>query len=458
LIETPFYLRLISCFGLFAFVAIAWLMSSNRRLISWRIVIGGLLLQFAFALIVFVSQRWTFPDAAGIPRFENGILFYGIESVFNQIQFCVTQGAGFLFNMYPQPGDDTAVFPASYVLLRTFAFGILPTVIFFSSLMSVLYYLGMMQWFVRAMAWLMQRTLGTSGAESLAAAANVFVGHTEAPLVIRPFVGAMSRSELNALMVGGFATITGGLMAVYAGMGVSPGHLLTASVISAPAALLIAKLLEPETENPKTLGDVRIKVERQGVNVIEAAAIGASDGMKLALNIGAMLLAFLALIALLNSITTGLGDAVEGMIRYFYTDFPYDLNWSMSNILATLFYPFAWLMGIESGDCSAAGKLLGIKMMVNEFVAYQELSYYISNVDSQGNALPEAEQISERTRLILTYALCGFSNFGAIGIQIGGIGAMAPERRSDLARLGLRAMIGGAIACCMTACIAGIIL
>ena len=450
-----------SFLGLFFFLFLAWVLSSNRSKINWKLVVFGLILQFVFALLVFQSRSLTFPDAEGVDRYPNGVLFSGIDFTFSQIEKYVEAGSGFLLFAYPRPGEETG-FPPRFHLLRTFVFGVLPTVIFFSSLMAVLYHLGVMQRVVKAMAWVMQKTLGTSGGESLAAAANVFIGHTEAPLIVRPYLNDMTKSELNALMVGGFATITGGLMAVYVSMGVNAGHLLTASVISAPAALLIAKMLIPETEASKTMGDVTLEFEKNSVNVIEAAAAGASEGMKLAINIAAMLLAFLALIAMIDAILGGVGEIVESMIKFVYPDFGYDLKWSLSSILAILFSPVAWMMGIEWKDCGVAGEMLGIKMTVNEFVAYSELSNYLPKIAADGQVapsiLPAEEQISERTQLILTYALAGFSNFGAIAIQIGGIGGLAPNRRSDLAKLGLKAMIGGTIACCMTACFAGILL
>ena len=274
------------------------------------------------------------------------------------------------------------------------------------------------------------KTLGVSGAESLAAAANVLVGHTEAPLVVKPYVASMTRSELNALMVGGFATISGSLMAIFANIGVSAGHLLTASIISAPAALVLAKILQPETEEPQSVESTEAKMEQNASNLIEAAANGASEGMKLAINIAAMLIAFLALIMFIDILLQGVGGLVG-------------LDLSLQRIFGIAFYPLAWIMGIESKDCLVAGDLLGQKMVINEFVAYLNMLG------------PDASDLSDRTRIILTYALCGFSNFGAIGIQLGGIGPLAPSRKGDIAQLGLRAMFGGMLACCMTACIAG---
>ena len=441
-------LNLVSLFGIFVLLALAWLMSSRKRLMNWRIIIGGMLLQAILAAIFFQSQNWTFGG-----RFENGILFSGIDSFFRLINHCVEYGAGFVFNVNGRKSDPTLFQPT---LLRTFAFGVLPTVIFFASLMSVLYYTGFMQLLVRGMAWIMQRTLGTSGAETLASAANVFVGHTEAPLVVKPFVNRMTMSELNALMVGGFATITGGLLAAFAQLGISPGHLVVASIISAPAALVVAKIMLPETGKPKTLGTLDATPEQTAANVIDAAAMGAKDGLKLALNIGAMLIAFLALIALLDSILWGIGEAIQYILNEtVFPNDPMDVHWSLSGLFGLLFWPLAWLMGIESGDCYVAGDLLGKKMVANEFVAYIDLGQIIDNSNKD---VPEKTiaTLSDRSQIILTYALAGFSNFGAIAIQIGGIGSIAEKRRRHLAKLGLRAMLGGMIACCLTACFAGL--
>ena len=493
-------LNLISLFGLFAMVGIAWCLSSHRDKVNWRLVGLGILLQLVFAAVFFNSQSWTFPskfnsfeslfDAATageiyvenvplessnegssdtfetdlqkveknelsalelkqrywhfesdeeesvhVPRFKRGILFAGIESFFDAIKRSVDDGAKFLFNVHAFPRDNSG--PPQTALLSTFAFGVLPTVIFFASLMSILYYLGVMQRLIRAMAWLMQKTLGTSPSESLAAAANVLVGHTEAPLVVKPYIATMTRSELNALMVGGFATISGSLMAIFAGIGVSAGHLLTASIISAPAALILAKILLPETEKPTPLSVSESRMEKNATNVIEAAANGASEGMKLAINIAAMLIAFLALIMFADILLQGIGNLFGWKL-------------SIALVFGYLFYPLAWLMGIATDDCLLAGELLGQKMVVNEFLAYLTMS----GIPAQ-EELTDPEAITQRTRVILTYALCGFSNFGAIGIQIGGIGPLAPERKSELAQLGLRAMFGGMLAACMTACIAG---
>lgn len=404
--------RYISAFGLFVMIGLAWLMSANRRRVNWRLVATGLLLQFGFAWLTLKTEpgRLTF-DALG--------------ELFSKVLDFVDAGASFVF------GKD---FRNYY-----FAFRVLPTIIFFSSLMSVLYHLGVMQRIVKLMSWVMQRTMRTSGAESLSAAANIFVGQTEAPLVIRPYVARMTNSELMAIMVGGFATIAGGVMAAYVGMGIDAGHLMTASIISAPAGLLIAKVMQPEVDQPDTLGQVAAELPQTNSNVIEAAAEGASEGLKLALNVAAMLIAFLGLIALLDWCLASIG-------RFYFSQ-----TWSLSLLLGTLFSPLAWLVGVPRQDCLAVGELLGIRMVANEFIAYEKLAEWTKHPPASG-------ELTERSRVLLTYALCGFANFGSIGIQIGGIGALAPDRRSDLARLGLRAMLGGTIACLMTACVAGVLL
>jgi CNT family concentrative nucleoside transporter len=322
----------------------------------------------------------------------------------------------------------------SFLLVRSFAFGVLPSIIFFSALMSLLYHFGVMQFVVKIFAVIMQKTLNTSGAESLSTAANIFVGQTESPLIIRPYVATMALSELMAIMVGGFATVAGGVMAAYVSFGIDAGHLMAASVISAPATLVIAKIMQPEVDEPQTRGRVILSVEHVAANALEAVAIGASDGLKLALNVGAMLIAFLAMIAMFNAIIGWTGSW-------------FGASWSLEAALGYVFAPFAWLMGIERNDCFKVGELLGIRMAANEFVAYVQLG-----------ELKAAGGLSPRSVAITTYALCGFANFSSIGIQIGGIGAMAPSRQGDLARLGLRAMIGGTLACFMTACVAGMLI
>lgn len=420
--------RAISLFGLFAMVAFAWLMSRQRRAFPWRVVSGGLLLQFGLAVLVLRTP-------------QGRDFFNGANAAVGGFQQFVNEGSSFVFGLFPD--SSSKVGNERLFLLNSFVFGVLPTVIVFSSLMSVLYHVGVMQLLVHSMAWVMQRTLGTSGPESLAAAANIFVGHTEAPLVVRPFLDAMTRSELNAMMVGGFATITGSLIAAYHQLGMDAGHLITACVISAPAALLIAKVMEPEAPGADVNSSLKIDSSLTSVNLIGAAAQGASDGMKLALNIAAMLIAFLALIALADFLIGWLGSLV-GIKQADGTPLL-----SLSLILSYLFSPLAWLIGVPWSESLEAGRLLGIKMVANEFVAYEQLGTLTNNASSV---------FSERTKILLTYALCGFSNFGAIGIQVGGIGGLAPSRRDDIARLGLRAMLGGTLACLMTACVAGILI
>ncbi|MFG0267674.1 MAG: NupC/NupG family nucleoside CNT transporter [Rhodopirellula sp. JB055] len=426
--------RLVCGLGIVVFVTLAWSISTDRRRFPWRIVIGGLMLQFTLAVLVLQTHlgRKTFKY---------------IGDGFQTLMSTVDAGSGFLFSTGPaNPLGDS--------LLATFAFGVLPTVIFFSSLMSVLYHLGVMQRIVWAMAWVMKFSLKTSGPETLAAAANVFVGHTEAPLVVRPYLSRMSRSELCAMMTGGFATVTGGLLGAYAKMGVDISHLLTASIISAPAALLIAKVMVPDTAADLTSDSaarsstdndeaMTLNIKRTHVNAIAAAVEGASDGLKLALNVGAMLIAFLALIALIDLLLGGI------CTTFRWVDSDKDPLITLGVILGYACWPLAWLLGIPASECRAAGELIGLKTVANEFIAYQQLGQLVR---------ADEPPISERTATVLTYALAGFSNFAAIGIQVGGIGGLVPDRKSDLASLGLRAMFGGLLACCMTGAIAGMML
>lgn len=414
--------RLICFVGLVVFIALAWSISSDRKKMPWRIVFGGLGLQFVLAFLVLRTS-------AGRLAFEM------IGDTFKSVMNTVTAGSGFLFNIPKDPVDQS--------LLMTFAFGVLPTVIFFSSLMSVLYHLGLMQKVVWAMAWVMRYTLKTSGPETLAAAANVFVGHTEAPLVVRPYLAKMSRSELNAMMTGGFATVTGGLLGVYAGMGISISHLLTASIISAPAALLIAKVMLPTSEEESESESLEMSKDKEHVNVIGAAVEGASEGMRLALNVGAVLIAFLAILKLVDVIL-GFGCTELGLV---HEDGSPVL--SLGVILGYACWPVAWLLGIPAGECLEAGRLIGLKTVANEFIAFEALGKLQS---------AETRVLSERSVTVLTYALAGFSNFGAIGIQVGGIGGLEESRKKDLAQLGMRAMFGGFLACCMTGAVAGIML
>jgi CNT family concentrative nucleoside transporter len=407
--------RGISVLGLFVMLGLAWAMSNNRRKINVRLVVGGLLLQLTFALLILKTE-------------PGHNLFSWLGDLFRSMQSFTDAGTGLLF------GINQADAPPDQMLLRAFAFGVLPTIIFFSALMSVLYHLGLIQIVVRGMAWLMQKTLGTSGAETLSAAANVFVGQTEAPLVIKPYLAKMTDSELMSLMVGGFATIAGGVLAVYVSMGIDAGHLLTASVISAPAALVIAKIMMPETGTPETAGGQIPEIPKTAGNLVEAATQGTSDGLKLALNVGAMLIAFTALVALL--------DALVGWTGTLFGQ----ETWSLGLLFGYLFLPIALCMGVPLEDGLLVGELLGLKMATNEFLAYDQMQRWSTD---------PFHHLTMRSQIILTYALAGFANVASIGIQIGGIGALVPERRSDLARIGVKAMLGGTLTCFMTACIAG---
>lgn len=440
-LDTPFLERLVGLVGIATMIGIAWLLSTQRRKVNWRLVGVGVALQAAFGILVLKT---------GLGR----ALFRGANAVFIQLLGFTEQGARFIFgnivrNNVPVgavAGTDPTTGPLQSVELWAntgafFAFGVLPTIIFFSSLMSVLYYLGIMQWIVRGIAWVMQRVVGTSGAETLSVAGNIFVGQTEAPLLIKPFVGTMTYSELNTVMVGGFATIAGGVMAAYVAM-LSPffpdiaGHLLTASVMNAPAALVISKVLVPELGEPKTRGSVRLAIEREEANAIDAAAAGAAQGLRLALNVAAMLLAFVALIALLNYLIGGVGAWVGVE------------NLTMERIFGWFLAPLAWLMGAPWADAGQVGALIGVKTVLTEFIAYLQLA----GVMSGGGGL------TPRGAIIATYALLGFANLPSIAIQIGGIGGIAPERRGDLSRLGLRAMVGGNLAAFMSASLAGMLI
>lgn len=428
--------------GLTVILGLAFLASNNRKSISWRMVLSALGLQIVLAIFLLkgeVMGEWFAP--LGWPK----VFFAWVSGFFVLVLNFTTAGAQFIFgSLALPPGVEGS-------LGSFFAFQVLPTIIFFGSLMAVLYHLGVMQKVVQGMAWAMSRFLGTSGAESLSVTANIFVGQTEAPLVIRPYLKGMTMSELMAVMTGGMATIAGGVMAAYIqilgdpyaqAMGVSldvgrqlfAEQLLGASIMAAPAALLLAKMLIPETSEPETKGEVKIEVEKTSANVIDAAASGASDGLKLALNVGAMLLAFLALIAMLNYII-GWGGGLVG----------WDLT--IESILGYALAPLAWLIGVPSQDIVAFGSLVGTKVIANEFVAYLNLAGSIT-----------AGALDPKTIVMATFALCGFANLSSIAIQIGGIGPLAPERTSDLAKLGVRAVLAGTFANMMTATIAGILL
>ncbi len=436
-LETPIAERLVGVLGIAVMIAVALLLSRDRRRIDWRLVGTGLLLQVLFGLVVLKTDagRAFFGQAGRVVTGLLGFQEQGARFVFgNLVQSSVPVGT-------PGAGGslDTS---AGYVAATGayFAFNVLPTIIFFSALMSVLYYLNIMQLVVKGIAWVMQKTLRTSGAETLSASGNIFLGQTEAPLLIKPFVPTMTRSELNTVMVGGFATVAGGVLAAYVGMlrGHFPdiaGHLLAASVMNAPAGLYLSKILMPETETPVTQGSLRMEVDKPGANVIEAAAAGAGQGMQLALNVGAMLMAFVALVALVNYLLGWVGGFVgqEGL--------------TLQLLLGQVLRPIAWVMGVPWSETAYVGGLVGIKVVLNEFVAYAQFGS-----DLAGNVA-----LSPRSAVILTYALLGFANFSSIAIQIGGIGGLAPERRSEIARYGLRAMIAGNLAAFSSASIAGML-
>ena len=416
-------------FGLAVLIGIVWLFSNNRRAIDWKLVATGITLQIAFAALVLL-----------VPGGRE--VFDWLGHGFVKILEFVKAGSGFIFGSLM----DTEKF--GFI----FAFQVLPTIIFFAALMGVMYHLGVMQFIVRMMALAITKVMRVSGAETTSVCASVFIGQTEAPLTVRPYIPKMTESELITMMIGGMAHIAGGVLAAYVGMlgGGDPEqqafyakHLLAASIMAAPATLVVAKLLIPETGTPLTRGTVKMEVEKTSSNIIDAAAAGAGDGLKLALNIGAMLLAFIALIALINAPLTWFGD-VTGLAAAIGK--PTDL----ATIFGYLLAPIAWVIGVPWQDATTVGSLIGQKVVINEFVAYLQLAGIV-------NGQTPGVTLTDEGRLIATYALCGFANFSSIAIQIGGIGGLAPERRSDLARFGLRAVLGGTIATLMTATIAGVL-
>lgn len=433
--------RMRGVLGCVMMVLFAIMVSTNRKKINWRTVSYGLGIQFIFAII-----------ALKLPAGK--IFFDCANDVVLKILSFSTEGARFLFgNLVGMnvpvgvPGEG----PAHMVFLSGdgtwantgafFAFNVLPTIIFFSALTTVLYHLRVLEWIIRGVAVVMQKTMRTSGAESFSAAANIFVGQTEAPLLVKPFIAKMTKSELLAIMSGGMATVAGGVLAAYVGIlkGYFPdiaGHLIAASVMSAPAALVMSKIIFPETEKSATANAADIRVERSDANVIDAAARGTSEGLMLALNVGAMLIAFIALIAFVNWI-------IAGLLGLFGFD-----GITLEVIFSWLGAPLAYLMGVPWADAPFVGSLIGTKTVINEMVAYIQLS----------DELTAGQITHAKSVIIATYALCGFSNFSSIGIQLGGLSAMAPQRRSDFAKLGIRAMIAGSLACFQTAAIAGILL
>jgi CNT family concentrative nucleoside transporter len=409
---TDLALRLVSALGLVGLIAIAWLFSTQRRIVPWRVIAWGLGLQLALALLLLKTAFGR-------------TFFVAVNHAVAQFIGFTDAGVAFVFGPLEQLGFS-------------FVLDVLPIIIFMGSLFAILYHLGIVQWVVNALAKMLSRSMGISGAESLAAVANIFVGMTEAPLLVRPYIERMTRSELFTVMATGMATIAGSVLVAYAkmlGEGDFAGHLVTASLLSAPAGLLVAKVMVPETEIPVTATGGHATVERTSVNLIDAASQGALAALRLAAYVGALLIAFVALIAMLN----GLVGWAGGLLG-----FPdLTLQW----ILGVLFAPFALLMGIPWSEALQVGSLLGVKTVLNEFLAFRDLGVLI-----------EAEALSPRSIVIASYALCGFANFGSLAILLGGVGGMAPSRRGDLAQLGLRSILAGTLATMMTGCVAGILL
>lgn len=422
-------------FGLAVLIAIAWTFSNNKRAVDWKLVATGVVLQILFAILVL-----KLPIGRDV--------FGAIATGFVRLLEFVNVGSAFIFGSFMDIDKFGFVF----------AVQVLPTIIFFAALTGVLYHLGVMQRIVKGMAWVITKVMKVSGAETTSVCASMFIGQTEAPLTIKPYLERMTQSELMTVMVGGMAHIAGSVMAAYVILlgGSDPiqqafyaKHLLTASIMAAPATILIAKILVPETGQPLTRGEVNLEVEKTTANVIDAAASGASDGLRLALNVGAMLLAFIALIALINGPVQWLGSSTWGadggsLNGWLSSMTGSQVTLSLQTLFGWVLSPVAWLIGVPWQDATLVGSFIGQKVVINEFVAYMDMSQHINDM------LPQS-------RLIATYALCGFANFSSIAIQIGGIGGLAPSRRADLARLGLRAVLGGTIATFMTATIAGVL-
>jgi CNT family concentrative nucleoside transporter len=403
--------RFTGLLGLVAILATAYLFSSDRRKIQPRLLLWGLGSQFVLAFLVLKTNL--------------GLLFQSASIAVNALLEYAEEGSKFLFGPLGSKGGPYGV---------VFAFQVLPIVIFIAALFAVLYYFGVMQLVIKVMAIAMRRIMGASGAESTCVAASIFMGQTEAPLTIRPFLANLTRSELFTIMTSGMAHVSGAVMAAYVKIaGVEISHLLTAVIMTAPATILLSKMFIPETGEPETAGDIKIEIEKPGVNVIDAAARGAGDGLQLALNIGGMLIAFLALIAMVN-----------GMLGWVHSVIPVIPD-SLQKIFGLVFAPIAWLLGVSWKDASTVGNLLGTRLVLNEFVAFLNLG-------------PVKDQLDPKSFVIATFALCGFANFSSIAIQVGGIGALVPSRKSDLARLGLRAVAAGTMANFMSACIAGLLL
>ncbi len=424
--------RMTGLLGCAAMILLAVLLSSNRKAISWRLVGFGVALQFSFAYLV-LKLQW-------------GRQFFNVanDAIVKVLSFS-NEGARFVFgNLVNNDIPVDGLTGGLQGVVHTgalFAFSVLPTIIFFSALTAVLYHIRVLEWLVRGMSFVMRRTMRASGAESFSAAANIFVGQTEAPLLVKPFLSNMTKSEIMAIMTGGFANVSGGIMAAYVAvlMGYFPdiaGHLMAASIMSAPASLVFAKIMIPETGKPETLDSSGVVVDKQDANILDAAARGTTDGLSLALNVGAMLIAFIALIAFLNWL---IGDIA------YYFGYP---ELSLQFLFAKLFAPLAWLLGVPWSDAHLVGSLLGTKTVINELVAYLQMAGDIKMASFEHG----------KSVIIATYALCGFANFSSIGIQVGGLSTMAPGRRADFAKLGLRAMVAGSLTSFQTAAMAGMLL
>ena len=412
-------MKWIGLLGMVVILGIAFALSRNRRAIRWRTIGWAFALQMAFAFLVLYWE----PGKRGLESFSNGV---------SRAIGYADQGSSFLFGWLA--GNQTAIGEKLGLPIGgfIFAFKVLPLIIFICAFFSILYYFGIIQLLVKGMAWVMQKTMRVSGAEALCVAANVFIGQTEAPVLIAPYISAMTTSELLTMMTGGMAHVSGAVMLAYVLMGAPLKYLITASVMAAPGTFMISKILWPETEEPVTMGTVKMKVEKTSANFIDAAATGATQGMTLVLNISAMLIAFVALIAMLNGFL--------GWVGHFWGNAAF----SLQTVFGWVLGPLAFIMGAPKPDAPIVGNLIANKTVINEFFAFSMMKDVV-------------EQLSEKGKLIATFALCGFANFSSIGIQIGGIGGLAPTRKSDLARLGFRALLAGSLVSFMTACIAGLI-
>ncbi len=415
----------VSLLGLVAFPALAWVLSEQRRRFPWRAVLWGVGLQVALAVLILKTR-------------PGRRLFELARDAFLGVVDFAGQGAQLVFGPLARPEVLRAGLGPEHGVI--FAVTVTATILLVSALSSLLYHWGVLPRAVRAMAWGMRRVMGTSGSESLAAAANIFMGQTEAPLLVKPYLPRMTRSELLAMMVGGMATLAGGVLAAYVGFGIDAGHLLTASVMNAPAGLFIAKILLPETQPSETAFGAPAQVPRETINSIEALCRGAADGLKLSLNVLAMVLVFVAVVALANHLFGLVQQALGAAVGRSWQP------WTFQQVVGWLNAPLAWLMGVPARDCVAVGQVLGERMVLNEFLGYLSLA----RMEQSGSLEP-------RSVTLATYALCGFANFGSVAIQIGGIGALVPARRADLAQLGFRAMLGGLLACYTTASVVGLL-